>query len=135
MNNNIFFAATVSPLQYTLQFESVSNDLSSFGTADYNYYARPIDDNKIINLRITGVDTWPGTASTLAQWRSRSGQDAHSHTSPKAITNVNDLLFEYNPTKADKIITLSGNYIDVKGTTYSGSVTLKPYTSIVLIKN
>jgi hypothetical protein len=48
---------------------------------------------------------------------------------------VNDILFEYNPTAANKVVALSGSYVDVKNVSYSGSVTLKPFTSIVLIKN
>jgi parallel beta-helix repeat protein len=43
--------------------------------------------------------------------------------------------FEYNATKSSKTISLDAKYIDVKGNSYSGSVTLKPYTSIILIKD
>ena len=50
-------------------------------------------------------------------------------------TNPDDyFLFEYNPTMQDKVIALSGSYIDVDGNPVSGSITLKPYRSIVLIK-
>lgn len=55
---------------------------------------------------------------------------------PKTIVDVNDILFEYNPSRTNKAFTLpSGNYIDVNGKSYSGTLTLKPYSSIILIKN
>ncbi|MEO6902453.1 MAG: right-handed parallel beta-helix repeat-containing protein [Bacteroidia bacterium] len=47
----------------------------------------------------------------------------------------NNIRFEYNATKSAKNINLSNNtYRDVKNNLYVGSVTLAPYTSIILIK-
>jgi len=43
-------------------------------------------------------------------------------------------LFKYNASKSAVTIPLSTTYQDVNGTAYSGSVTLQPYTSIVLFK-
>ena len=52
------------------------------------------------------------------------------------MTNPDDYIrFEYNPTNSSKSIALDKNYIDVKGVNYSGSVTLAPYSSVVLLKN
>ena len=51
------------------------------------------------------------------------------------ITNPADyFLFEYNPTMNDKTVNLNREYLGVDGTTYSGSVVIKPFKSIVLIK-
>ena len=61
--------------------------------------------------------------------------DANSKSSPKTITDVNDLRFEYNETASPKTVTLDANYIDVKNTSYNGTITLQPYTSAVLIKS
>ncbi len=44
-----------------------------------------------------------------------------------------DILFEYNPTSSPLSVSLSGSYMDVKSTSYSGSVVLAPYSSIVLL--
>ena len=41
----------------------------------------------------------------------------------------------YNPTLKDSTINLTGVYRDVKNQVYSGSVLLKPYTSIILLKD
>ena len=52
------------------------------------------------------------------------------------LVNPDDVfLFDYNPNKYDKVVPLVGSYIDVAGKPYSGSIILKPFTSIVLIKN
>jgi len=134
MQNNIFFAKEAS--QSVLYFVTTlgDNDVTQIGTVDYNYYARPIDDT---NTFITQTSAWDGptTNRNLASWQSYSGLDSNSKKSPKTITNVNDIRFEYNPASTSKTITLSGNYIDVKGNAYSGTLTLQPYSSIVLIKN
>jgi hypothetical protein len=45
------------------------------------------------------------------------------------------IRFEYNATKAAKTIALGASYTAVNGTVYSSSVTLQPFTSIILIKN
>jgi len=45
------------------------------------------------------------------------------------------IRFEYNPTKVVKTITLDGNYTAVNGTVYSGTLTLQPFTSIILVKD
>ncbi len=50
-------------------------------------------------------------------------------------TNPDDyIIFQYNASTSSKTITLSSTYYDAKGATYSGNVTLKPYTSLVLFK-
>ncbi|HYE53800.1 MAG TPA: right-handed parallel beta-helix repeat-containing protein [Chitinophagaceae bacterium] len=51
------------------------------------------------------------------------------------FTNPDDSIrFEHNASAAAKTITLDGAYIDVKENAYHSSITLKPYTSAVLIK-
>lgn len=51
-------------------------------------------------------------------------------------TIIDDYLrFEYNATNSAKTISLNAKYISVDSTVYNGTVTLQPYTSIVLIKS
>ena len=108
------------------------NDIRNFGNIDSNYYARPIDDNLSIRYTLYGV---ADNDANLAQWQTYSGFDVHSHKSPKTITDLNDLLFSYNPTLNNKAAALNANYIDVKNISYSVSITLQPYASAALIKN
>ena len=46
----------------------------------------------------------------------------------------NYMIFKYNPSTTNKKFSVSGTYYDAKGNTYSGQITLAPYTSIVLFK-
>ena len=128
LTGNIFFAKAST--QFSLRIESQLNDITGFGTADNNYYARPIDDSKVF---YTYQPSTGSRTNTLAEWRSFMNQDADSHKSPISITNINDIRFEYNASKTNKVITLDQPMLDVKGTKYSNSITLLPYTSVVLM--
>ncbi len=137
---NIFVAKTTGK-SLTLQNQlsiwfrtthTTGNDIRNFGTVDSNYYARPFDDN----LTIMGtVYTVADNSYSVSSWRTYSGFDLNSNKSPKTISDINDLRFEYNSTASSITIILDGSYIDVKNSVYNGSVTLAPYTSIVLIRN
>lgn len=62
--------------------------------------------------------------------------DVGLYEATTAPTNPDDYIrFEYNPTKKDKTITLETGYFDVKKTAYSGTMVLKPFESVVLVKN
>ena len=133
INNNIFVSKDATQNSLYISSGSVST-IPSWVIANNNYYARPIDDNKVIFVEQPGIG---GAASfkTIAEWKSFSRQDANSNKSPQKITSVNDLQFEYNATKSAKTVSLSRPMIDVKGTKYSGTLTLQPYTSVILIKD
>jgi parallel beta-helix repeat protein len=134
MKNNIFVAKESN--QRTLMYVTSSGDsaVRQLGTVNYNYYARPIDDSNTIT---TQISAWSGptTYRTLSGWQSYSGLDSNSKKSSKAISSTSDLRFEYNPSGSSKTISLDRNYIDIKGESYSGSLTLQPYSSVVLIKD
>jgi parallel beta-helix repeat protein len=130
IKNNIFFSRTTS--QIVAGYQSILDDILSFGTIDYNYYARPIDDNIVFNVTLNNYATFLNY--NLSQWQAYSGFDKSSKKSPKTISTVNDLRFEYNASSSSKTITLDGTYIDVRNVSYNGSITLAPYTSAVLIR-
>lgn len=110
--------------------DALSTFTASMGTFDSNYYARPIDDNLTIQaLSNSGTNNY-----NLAQWKTVSGKDIHSLKSPIAIINVNQLDFEYNATENAVVKTLpSGVWVTLNNISYSGTATLQPYTSLVLI--
>jgi hypothetical protein len=124
------------PDQISLWFKTAwttAGDIQAFGTVDSNYYARPIDDNNTIMGTVYGV---ADTYYTLSSWQSYSGYDTHSNKSPKTITDQGDLIFVYNYSASSAAQSLGYQYIDIANTAYnSGSVTLAPYSSKVLIKN
>jgi hypothetical protein len=112
-----------------------SNDIVNFGTPasiDSNYLARPIADNLTIETTINHFNS--STQRALAGWQTYSGYDSHSSKSPKTITNINDLRFEWNATNSNKTLSLPNNYIDIKHVSYNDRLILIPYASVVLIK-
>ncbi len=123
LKGNILVSKTSS--QTTSAFSTISNDVLSFGIADSNYYSRPIKEPTTLSI--------PGTNNTLAGWQTYSGQDVHSKISPKTIANVNDLRFEYNATSSNKVVNLGATYISIDSIIHVGSITLPPYSSVVLI--
>jgi hypothetical protein len=105
-------------------------DLNLFGTFDNNYYCRPMNENS----STFAVNKSSGLSNTnLGGWQSISTMDVHSKKSPKTITNVSSLRFEYNATNSNKTVSLGASYMDMKGTTYASSITLAPYASAVLV--
>jgi len=52
------------------------------------------------------------------------------------VYNLEDYLrFEYNPGSTAQTISLAGNYIGVDGTYYTGTLTLEPFSSRILVKD
>jgi uncharacterized repeat protein (TIGR02059 family) len=131
MRNNKFISK--DSIQNCLSYLSIYDDadIIKFGTADSNFYARPIDDDKTI---MTAVGQhWIITNRNLTNWKSFSNQDANSHKSPTSTINANSIIFEFNASITEKVISLNKPMIDVKGTKYQNSITLSPYSSIVLM--
>lgn len=131
IKNNIFFSRTAT--QFTGVYTTAVTPATFFGAVgifDSNYYARPIDDNLTIQF-VTGSTT---STYNLAQWKTVSGKDAASNKSPITITNVNQLYFVYNDSAivTNKFLP-AGIYKDVRNVSYSGSITLQPFSSAVLI--
>lgn len=131
---SLSFKNNISVSKYATElvtsWNSLINDISTYGICDSNYWARPIDDNLTFETYIPPNNV----KRTLAMWRTYSGYDIHSNKSPVTITNVSQLDFRYNATESPVVETLlPGSWVDVRNTAYSGTVTLQPYTSIVLI--
>lgn len=121
--------------QLIMQTYSRYNTIIPFGTSDNNYFTRPIDDNNIVLKQDAVNDGGAFKNMTLAQWNDYSSQDANTQKSPVTITNENDFQFEYNATQSPIKVSLSKPMIDVKDMKYASSVTIQPYTSVVLMKD
>lgn len=129
-NNLVISKAATQNVAY---FDSRTTDIVSFGTPasiDSNYWARPIDDN-IVFKTLQGVTN--GT-NTLATWKTVYGYDAHSLGSPRVITDTADFKLYINPSPSSLFVTFPYVYIDMRSNTYSGSITIPPYGSAVLLK-
>ena len=80
------------------------------------------------------------TADFLIEIQQSSGivyvDDIQFYQADATLLDIDDQLrFEYNPTNISKTISLDANYRGLDSTVYSGSFTLAPYTSKILIKD
>ncbi|RZL06131.1 MAG: right-handed parallel beta-helix repeat-containing protein, partial [Pedobacter sp.] len=75
INNNIFVSKLASQPVFAYT-NYISFPINKLGISDYNYYARPIDDN---------LSFLTNTAYNLSGWQSYSGLDANSKKSPRSI--------------------------------------------------
>ncbi len=110
ITNNVFFSN--QPSQVILYLKSSADDKNLFGTFQNNYYARPADDQ---------------TQNILAKIQL-------NEANAKIANFNNPIRFEYNASLKNKTVALDGKYADVKGNSYSKSLILKPYSSIILVK-
>lgn len=86
-----------------------------------------------VNVTYPYLEIYMQNSSECPVWwlDNLSIQEVYSMTT----TNPDDYLrFEYNGTTSAKTIQLDGVYVDMKNTSYPNSVTLNPFTSVVLIK-
>lgn len=93
-------------------------------TMDSNYFLRPIKE--AFKFEIGVINTY----YSLADWTAATGFEAHSHETPAGITSAGTLY--YNATLTNSTIPLTGSYKSAKGVTYTGSVTIPPFQSIIL---
>jgi parallel beta-helix repeat protein len=141
ITNNTAVAKTTD--QLVLLSRSTSNDISSYGTIDYNYYCRPILEP--LNIATTSsknalgsiINYLDGSSSkyfSLDEWKSATGKDAHSKKTAVTISDPSQIRFEYNAKASSVTVSLgSATYYTVDGTRYTNSVTLAPYSSIIIL--
>ncbi|MBN1598672.1 MAG: right-handed parallel beta-helix repeat-containing protein, partial [Bacteroidales bacterium] len=127
--NNIFYSKSSDQISY--RFQTISNlTFSAFGTSDNNFITRPVDDDEVFHTYTPSTGT---KLRTLEVWRTLTSQDLNSKRSPVTIKDTAAIDFYYNTTKTDRVITLVQPMLDVKGTSYINTVTLTPFTSIILM--
>lgn len=132
VKNNIFFSKTSS--QDVVKFWDVTgtNSIPLFGTFDSNYYCRPIKEASDINVAypsFNAIYLW----YSLSGWQALYRKDAHSKKTFATVSDTSKIKFKYNAGSSSKTITLDKTYIGINGTKYSKSVTLAPYSSLILL--
>ncbi|MFS8083544.1 MAG: right-handed parallel beta-helix repeat-containing protein [Ginsengibacter sp.] len=102
-----------------------SNIKNSYGdlinTVDSNYYAWGNFNNHEVYYN-------------LADWTNASGQDVHSTMRPNTVIGSNIPFYLYNHKPTDTTFILSRPYKDFFGSVYNNSITLRPFTSVILFK-
>lgn len=111
VTNSIFFSNDAK--SKIVSRVSDDGNAALFGKFSGNYYARPLDDYALEFLQ----------------------KIQSAEPNARLLSFVNPVRFEYNGTKVAKTISLNDNYTDVKNNKYSRSLTLQPFTSVVLIKS
>lgn len=139
VKNNVFVGNSTGSMntladQISMWFKTkyTGDDITTFGTVDSNYYARPIDDNNTLMGTVYDV---ADTYYTLSSWQSYTGYDAHSNSSPKDVVSPDSVSFIYNATSEAVTSDLPHKYLDAAANVYNGSITLAPYTGAVLIQD
>jgi hypothetical protein len=106
-------------------------NVAKFGTSNNNSFIAGADGLNLFRQQV-GLPRGKNTFYTYPAWKLFSLQELNSKL---LITNLADIRFEYNASKTSKVISLSSPMVDAKGTKYSTSITLLPYTSIILMKD
>jgi len=146
ISNNILFSA--QPQQLIAFLNSSGNNLRNAGTINNNVYARPSFEPTGVNTtgysRVDQYFTDGGIIYdeingqwrflSLDAWQGLSGQDSQTVKTQGGVAANAAVLFEFNASKVTKTVALVGSYVDARGRAYSGSVTLPPYSSVVLIR-
>lgn len=136
-NNNIAFAKDATN-QILVDIDPSSNSSAAplFSSADNNYWCAPFHDtlNGAVLSPFSINDNGTFKHLVLAGWKTETGREGSSHISPIPVTDVNKIRFEYNDNPTSKVVSLGANYVDAKGFSYNGTLTLAPFTSAVLIQ-
>ncbi len=128
-SNNIFFARTAS--QYTFNSGGGTVPASNFFSAsDNNYFLRPINNENYIRISYPNYGIY-----NLDTWKTYTGKEANSKTSPIAISNTNQIFFDYNPSYNVKTVYLSGNYIDINGQAVTSPINIPAWSSVILLQS
>ncbi len=131
VSDNIFVSG--GRTKYVADFRSTKGSVgvSKMGVFRSNaYLSKPGQRELNIQSSIIGV---PLTSSAdMSSWK--SDYDSRDDSSFQKVSMPSDVRFECNKTDKPKVITLDGVYQDVKKNVYSKTVTLQPFTSIVLSK-
>ncbi|MEJ7738110.1 MAG: PA14 domain-containing protein [Chitinophagaceae bacterium] len=131
LNNILFSKKSIQPVA---EFQTSYNDIGDFGTFDNNAYVRPTDDNQVVN-----TFNWNNGNSTfktynLESWKTAFKKDNASKKSPFELASAESIRFEFNATASLKSFSLNETYVDVHNKSYIGNVDLRPFTSLVLLK-
>lgn len=126
--NNLVIQANATQKFYSLQ-DAQANNILTFGTSNYNVFvADSLATTVFYNLYV--LPSFHSTSYILANWQALTSKELNS-TYTKI--NTSTAIFLYNDTRIPKDFPIVGAKIDLNGTVYTTSVTLQPYTSVLLL--
>lgn len=116
--------------KYALDVYGISS-LPADWTASKNIYANPLDQTNGWIYSPLGTGS---PCKSVSEWQTQLGKDAGSTGSPLIVSDASKIRFEYNETGSPKTITLGTSYVDMRNVSYPSTITIPPYSSVVLLK-
>ncbi len=80
IRSNVFVSKDAS--QSVARYESISDDLSLYGSIDSNYYVRPFNDVITLGAGYKDGPVYVNSQVSLPEWQAVAGKDINSKTSP-----------------------------------------------------
>lgn len=103
-----------------------------------------LQSSKVLKDRSENEIVFSPSSSVSSAWLAFEASDKETYYLDniklyEADVSITDpdkaIIFKYNASSESKKFSLDGNYVDVKGRKFSNSITLQPYTSVVLMEN
>lgn len=144
VTDNVLFALKKNQLISLIA--GSSNTTPNWGFIDNNYYCRPLSEPNNVDTAGYSKPSYDDYTDggiiqgynyryySLDKWMQFSQHDYNSKKTPVPVTDMSKVRFEYNATSSPKTISLDGAYTTAKGYNLSNSITLAPYTSVILLK-
>lgn len=131
--NQFVSSGTASLANLSYQTSNNPGSETDFGLSDSNYILKPvITDNE---AWFTALHSATFNHYTLTQWKAKNVHDIHSFGAPRIVPSKDSVRVEYNATNATVGISLGTTvYVDATGITRSGTLTLGPWQSAILIR-
>lgn len=125
---------------FLLYIKQESGTFDNTHVIDSNYYASPFYKDQMITYTYYNPNGSSGGDYNLQQWQAAKPFDDNAKEEPLSFTASKSSEAEYsmllsNPSSAAKTFTLQGTYISMEGQSYSGQITLQPYTGVILFKD
>lgn len=129
VSNNLLIQASSGQIFYSLQDDQTNNVLT-FGISNTNTFVADNAATTVFYNRYV-TPSWHSTYYTFADWKTLTGFESSGSYISKDLTT---LEFIYNDTHAIKPFTITGVKTNITGTTtYTGTIYLDPYTSLLLL--
>lgn len=125
---NVF--ATTQPSQLIGELSTINNnEVAKIGKFSNNHYLQA-PGAKGLNTLVTSTKR----AVMMAPRDLPNSDNKKDNSDTSQTVDGKSLRLEYNPTNVSKTVTLDGNYTDYKNNVYNKTVTLLPFSSVILIR-
>lgn len=130
--SNILVQTSPTQKFISLQDQNTNNAILGFGASDNNTFVADLTAGSVFFNQKGSASSLPFSAISydFASWKTLTGKESNS-TMP--LHDVAGLMLIYNDTNEATPYPITGAKKDLAGTIYQGSVTLQPFTSMLLI--